>query len=72
MVTSKRSPGRPTSPPPRQSTFRLSEQPVHLVRGQQEAHGSPRDGPETEQRVPHGKQAIAHVRQTVQFCTQSH
>ena len=46
---------------------RLSEQPVHLVREQQEVHGSPRDGSETEQCVPHGKQAITHVRQNVQF-----
>ena len=59
---------KPTSPPPRRTTSPcLSEQPVHLVRGQQEVHGSPRDGPETERRVPHGKQAIAHVRQTVQI-----
>ena len=42
------------------------------MRGQQEVHGSPRDGPETERRVPQGKRAIAHVRQTVQLYTEIH
>ena len=52
----------------RRHLVRIREQPVHLARGCQEVQGNPRDcSQDGQRRVSHGKQAITHVRQTVQF-----